>query len=326
MKKYLLSTLFAFATLGALVSCNKDSGLTNVILPMSTGTSSSSANPVLAYTSSTGGKNSKQTIAVMNSDGSNQTNVYTAGTTTTGLSNPCWSADGKSIAWIENSSVLKACDVSVVSGVPTGSNVRTIYTSTNSIVNQAWCSVAATAEIAFVSLSRTGNSLCVVSTSGGTPTTLCSSSTRYYNSSAPSWSPDDSYIAYMDHGKTTHSTILHIINASTGAQSDSSDLSKLYEGHYAEWARSGNDIAFNDVDTNSGGHSHIYYYTAFSGNAASSQSTIGTHPTWSPDDANLMINDANSKGLTTVYEIPAGGTTKTEIATVGITGVVKWKR
>ncbi|MFI5264346.1 MAG: hypothetical protein ACHQM6_07520, partial [Candidatus Kapaibacterium sp.] len=127
MKNYIFSTLFAFTTLGALVSCNKDSGLTNPTLPMNAA-ATVAANPALTYVGSTGGHSSKQTIAVMNSDGSNQTNVYTAGTTATTLSNPCWSADGKSVAWIENSSVLKACDVSVVNGVPTGSNVRTIYT------------------------------------------------------------------------------------------------------------------------------------------------------------------------------------------------------
>ena len=208
-----------------------------------------------------------------------------------------------------------------MNGVATGSNVRTIYTSTVTITNQAWCSVAATAEIAFWSGGTSAN-LYVISTNGGTPTLLYSSATNF---SWPTWSPDDSKIAVMEFG--IHQSALRILDATTGATLDHPDFSNFYEALHPEWARSGNSIAFDVEDTNVGtNNTHIYYYTALSGNAPTTQNTIGAYPTWSPDDANLMIEAGNAKGVNTVYEIPAFGTTKTDIATVGLTGIVKWKR
>ena len=88
MKKLFLSSLFAFAIAGALISCNKDSGLTNP-MPMKTSPGGGgTSNPALVYAASTGGRTAFETVAVMNSDGTNQTNIYTAGSTTTAINTP----------------------------------------------------------------------------------------------------------------------------------------------------------------------------------------------------------------------------------------------
>ncbi|MDP4220551.1 MAG: hypothetical protein Q8916_11765 [Bacteroidota bacterium] len=332
MKK-LLCLLFALSFAGMVASCKQDSGISDPMKPMKAASSASSASPALTYTSSAkSGRTTFPTIAVMDSDGTHAANVYTAGSSTTALSNPCWSPDGKSVLWGENTSVLKACDVSVVSGVATGSNTRTITTDSRTIVGKAWCSQSSTQKIAYIDQAGINNSyeqgyLYTIPQGGGTPTLLFSSTagvSHYMRS--PTWSPDDKYIAFIDRSadntNQSHSSILRVIDAATGVQADTADLTSLFQAENCEWARSGNAIAFNDMDTNSGAHFHIYYYTAFSGNAITTQNTLGSNPTWSPSDANLMVGQEANTNV--VEKMAAFGTTLTTITTGK--NPVKWKR
>ena len=331
MKNLLLNSFFAFAIACALGSCKQGPDSINSGLhPMSVN-ASTTANPALTYVSSTSGHTSYPTIAVMDTDGGHSANVYTAGSTTATEQFAAWSPSGGSVSFVENKSI-KAVDVSVVNGAATGSNARTITTDTKTVVGQAWCSQSTTKKIAYIDQAAVNNSyeqgyIYTIPDGGGTATLLYSSTAgTSHTLRSPTWSSDDKYIAFLDRKQLntnqSHGTILRIINAVTGAQVDTADLTSLFQASNCEWARSGNDIAFNDVDTNSGGHNHIYYYTAFSGNAATTQSTLGQMPTWSPNDANIMMGKDGAFNV--VQKIQAKGTTITAVTSGK--NQVKWKR
>ncbi len=226
MKKLILS-IVAILIAFALFSCNKENLVTNpgsgeINLPKSRPPVSTPANPAITYRSSisTGSGRNKsvyQTIAVMDTNGTNQTNVFTANTTTARLSHPTWSPDGSSISWLSQDngysgpSHIVAADITINSnGVPVASNYRTIASIPGTapeyywIYDQSWCSLPTTGKIAFIVTYGTGTSgwsfLYTVSTSGGEWDLLASvydDEGGFYSS--PCWSPDDYRIALIHH-------------------------------------------------------------------------------------------------------------------------------
>src|SRR5438128_740267 len=147
MKHTLLQFSAMLLAAAFFCSCSKDSSNivgTNVT-PFRSVTSKSSAHPALtyigSYTKGSSGGNTWNTVAVMDTDGTHQTNVLIA-SIDEGLGDyfefPRWSPTGGSIAYIEQNFtrqpwtwVIKAVDVTVSSsGTPVGSNTRTIYSTT----------------------------------------------------------------------------------------------------------------------------------------------------------------------------------------------------
>ncbi len=320
-----------FGTLGIsilLASCAQNpsspDGPQN-ILPLSTSTPA--ANPALTYVGEvTIRRTTYPTIAVMNADGSNQTNIYTSPTSgnfSLGVS-PCWSPNGSSVAWIENNDTIKAIDVSVnTHGVPVGSNLRTIYATTagsnNFVIHGlAWCSNSSTGEIAFVASYSTGggtgaSTVYTISQSGGTPTSVITESQNLCYS--VSWSPDDSKIAFSGHTASAPAAwYLRVADASSGSLLEADSLPQV---NNVEWERSGSTISFDNAGV-------IYYLDYGSGNGEYTQSVAGTNPTWSPDDANVMF----VKSSNVIGEIAAFGSTVSTVTTVSSlrNGAVKSKR
>ena len=313
------------ASLLSLAACQQDPQSANgpeSVLPLSAGTPA--AHPAITYTSSVVSHNSTYaTVGVMDTNAANQTNIVTATSTSTWIVSPSWSATGASIAWAQglntgaSASQLEALDVSVNSkGVPAGANVRTIYSTSNadsmSVNFPAWCSVSSTGKIAFVRQhigSLLGESeLCTVSQSGGSETVL--QTVRAYQWTGnyriygryryPTWSPDDSKIAVVrtdtDAYLNTpwHQTIL-IVDAASGAVTDSIPLAMNVSG--LQWSRTGtNQLVFSARGTS--GSFLLYYCASSTGSTPTTNSVVGTFPTWSPNNSGVAyLNSGLQKNV-----------------------------
>ena len=286
MKKLLFSLSVMIFGFALVTGCKQDpNSSANNLMPMKTTPPPADAHPALAYYGTTVSHNTTySTIAVMDTDGTDQTNIYTAGISfslalSAGGNRPSWSAAGDKICFAERTSqsnpfsyVIKKVDVSVVSGVAHGSNVTTLYTSNTSdsigIYSQVYSSLSTTGKIAFEVHRGTAAStkyakLFTISTSGGTPTLLYQSTDGLTHSfNEINWSPDDSKIAFIDNTGVPHQGLIRIIDASTGVQTDS-----IAPGYFninsLEWSRSGlNKLAFCTNDTDVGLHRNRFRRTA----------------------------------------------------------------
>jgi len=272
----------------------------------------------------------------MDTDGTHNTAVQVAGVSTSIINYtylPGWSPTGGSICFTQWGSAtapdtIKAIDVSVnSSGVPVGSNLRTIVGLPDQTVrlNGAyWSSTSAVGMIAYTTRDGATNSLYVVSQSGGTPTKICSVDTAWMHFGLtlknPTWSPDDSRLAVCRDSSANASTatsMILIFNTSTWACVDSIAITGGVFG--LEWSRSGsmNKLAFVDFVS---GSNHLYYCDPTTGATPTTYGLVGSYPTWSPNNSSVMY--VNSSGLT--KNIPLTSTT-TSVSSFGGAGV-KWKR
>ena len=329
MKNKLMILVLAILTTGFFSACKESSNMLDPIpLKTSAGGGSSTAHPALTFIDQTQIKHIwYQAVAVMDSDGTHTTNIYVG----SDVQHPCWSPNGKSIAFMENINgiqYLKAIDVSVnSSGVPVGSNVRTLCSGADYIQEIAWCSLPGTGLIAFATYHTTGNTktyyLYTVSENGGTPTLITSDSTG--SLAWPTWSSDDSKLAVIH--SSTNSFItpsIRIINPSTGAVLEEDILSSIFStGGGCEWARSGNTIAFTGRASSTGAL-EIYYLDYGTANGPYTQHASGSQPTWSPNNATLMITGNNGGNI---VKLNAFGTTETTVTTSVVPASrMKWKR
>ena len=150
------------------------------------------ADPAIAFVARAGG--GPWDLRVMNADGSNVRTIYTATAGSQIL--PSWSPDGHSIAFI-NSWNLWRIDVTVVNGVPTGTNAAVLLDKTSSLSEPAWSPLGD--EIAFVDINL--KTLEVVPATGGVPEVLYSSpNTLAY----PAWSPGESNLHLTALGWCSH--------------------------------------------------------------------------------------------------------------------------
>jgi len=331
MKTLLLAATLAAASL--LSSCSQDPQSANgpaIALHTTSAGGSTSAHPAVTYNSSTGnGGNLRKTIAVMDSDGTHQTNIYTAGSGSESEKFPTWSADGGSISWLKNNSVA-AIDLSVnSSGVPVGSNQRTIATGTSSIsiVSQAWSTVSTTGKVIFIGwFGGTGSTLYAVSTSGGTWTTLAGTPDlgngdgMWFESAT--WSPDDSKIAISQHVSTSIGDRIMIFDLSTGTFTDSISLVSGYtvmpSNEPLTWSHSGmNEIAFHAFNPNSNSSTaQLFYVTPSNGSTPSTNSIVAGTSAWSSNNSSILFTVSGalkkvvpySTSITTVLSSFAGAT------------------
>jgi hypothetical protein len=365
MNKLLLFAAAALASASVLSSCKQDSqSPTGPNLPLSAGGSGGSggtstpAHPAVTYRGNVTIKRAGySTIAVMDSDGTHQTNIVTAASdgNTENLVNPTWNYSGTSIAYSDqgaglyvtnsngvilgvNPSYIKAVDVAVnSSGVPVGSNGRTIYSlaasdSATMFARPVWCSTSSTAKIAFVRDyigSKLGQSeLCTISQSGGTPTVLSTVHATFLHSYVwPTWSPDDSKIAAVRWDTTSstysHATIM-IFDASSGSALDSIPFSARNIGSL-EWSRTGaNELVFKAFTTTSGPYL-IYYCAPTTGSTPTTNSVAGGDGTWSPNNSSVMYIYNNIAPPALLKNIPQTGTTST-VQSSFYGQMLNWKR
>ncbi len=228
------------------------------------------ADPAIAFVVHAS-KNDK--LMVMDSDGSNQTEVYRV-EGTTDLTNPSWSPDGQSIAFIQAPFELWRIDVEVVDGEPRGSNA---YPLLEDATSPEWS--PAGDEILFVSCCGFGNMLQVVDALGGTPRTLYTASPESRISCA-AWSPNASTVAFVE--AEPEAASIKILNVVSGEVT--TVLGSLALGNMTrlDWARirTEHELAFgtagelHTVDIASGVRTFV---------------TEGSTPSWSPDDNQLVF-------------------------------------
>jgi hypothetical protein len=286
------------------------------------------ANPALSYISSSRSHGQTyQTVAVMDSDYTHQTSIYGDGISTSNrYYGPSWSPTGGSLGFMQSSGsvsapadVIKAVDVTLNSdGTVSGTNARTVYTLPSNLADNslmvAWSNTSGTNMIAFGTryVGDSRRTVWVVPASGGTPVKVweCDSSFVKEDGSVvghqmpvgwPTWSPDDSHIAFerldsgtlstyttagttkavtimifstTDHGATWTYTD-SIKHTSTGANAYYPDL---------EWSRTGlNKLALWDYEDG-----HLYYTDPTSGATPVTDGIAGGGISWSPNNSSIV--------------------------------------
>ena len=226
MKRLLPFSSILLVAGALLTGCQQDPSSTGSpsVRPLTVhGGTSSAAHPALTYEGSeTYHGSTYRTLAVMDTDGTHQTNIYGGHSMSASFwyNWGSWSPTGGAICFYQSNlntsapqDTLKAIDVSVnSSGTAVGSNVRTIYAFPNgdgSTAGLAWSSTSTMNKIAFVSANANNkiNTLYIISTTGGTPQKVCQIDGSTFvkeNGSIvghrmgllyPTWSPDDHRLA-----------------------------------------------------------------------------------------------------------------------------------
>jgi len=264
------------------------------------------ANPAIAYVIDGGNAN---LIAVMNADGSNQTQVYSGGNLNFFL--PSWSPLGSgtqldpySIAFEVCCTSLRRMDVAVVNGVPQGSNE--IILASGGYFNPAW---SPTGDEIAVDGYDTGIS--VVPAGGGAAQTLYTPPAgrlaRY-----PTWSPDASQIAFVELNQSgPGDPVIKILNRATGMVTNT-----LLQGQFSnirdlDWARTSDTLAFAAATVPNYRNQDFSIYTLDLPAGSPSLLISGARtPSWSPDDTKLAFWDTVPPSKGGVYHFATGAVTK----------------
>jgi hypothetical protein len=237
-------------------------------------------------------------LKVMNADGTNVTPIFmTEPGQSIGFSRPAWSPDGRCIAFYRDGVApnpgIYLVDVSLVNGVPTGTNVR-LFLSDPAWM-PAWSPLGD--QIAYVTGDDSG-SLCVIPVSGGAAQVLYSSPSMI---SSLSWSPDARKIAFEDWGAGYPHTIrvldlndMTVTTVGIGPELDPA---------YPSWARTQDAVVFEGVIPS--GERGIYTMQLPSGTPVSA--CAGTQPDWSPTDQALVFRVGNTLNK---IELTTGITTR----------------
>jgi Tol biopolymer transport system component len=219
-------------------------------------------------------------LLVMNADGSNQTILLSA----TSVSNPSWSPAGNALviaATVNGTSGIWLLDVSVLGGVPKGSNLRFLTSG----FQPSWSARGDT--IVYIPATGISNSLSLIPAIGG-QSTLIYTSGAGYTLVQPDWSPDNKRIAFGEKNQAfTHCTLI-VFNRETGLVDTVAAFGPSNAQIRApEWSRSGDRIAFSAFPKTE--TKEYVYIVAPRPRGIPSKIFPGFHPTWSPDDSKLAF-------------------------------------
>jgi hypothetical protein len=332
-------------------------GMPNVQLPLSAhGGSTADAHPAWTFmSSSTSRGHTYSTVAVSDSDGTDNANVYTASSVGLDTRFPSWSANGSSISFVEaparssdggwlQTSVwgacsIKAVDVSVSSGLASGSNARNIcsYSLADSvkIIVQAWCPASGVNKIAFIAITPTEEGVYTVSSSGGTPAKIYSVNLSSAGlNPGPlvcgglTWSNDGTKIAFVESSpvSTPYASRVYMIRIIdlTGAVQVTLDSAVHVIGGL-KWSNAGLDkIALYSstiMNTADPKNYDLYTIATTAGSTASLVKTAAHEAFWSPDNSEVVCTDYSSTSTCVKIDVASG--TKT---TVGGIPYGDWKR
>lgn len=240
-----------------------------------------------------------RTIAVINADGSAQTHLYTAATSTSPnleSANPTWSPDGQSISFVEAANgvhSIRVLDVTVSNGVATGTlrsgAVATVSgTNTDRCYTQEWSPSTAASEIAYVHTSGTGTgvtSTIRVATIGGSNVSVHSSASGWFIESI-AWSPDASEIAFVERQDGDAGMVEGRIRVIDRDGTNLRTLATKTSGNFhwgLDWSRGGDRIAYSWNP----GTGATLYTLGVSSLTETALAAGGLAPAWSPDDAKL---------------------------------------
>jgi hypothetical protein len=313
------------------VGCNEAPTTSSPQELMSKPPASTPANPALTYQGTGNSKGSSyQTVAVMDADGSHQTNLYgSAQTAGQFFMYESWSPTGTSIAFVQTNgsatapvASIKALDVSVnSSGAAVASNVRTIYNlpaNTDVNVGLAWSSTVTMGKIAYatwdpVSSTRT---LWVIPQTGGAPIKVWGCDATYVKEdgsvighrqplTSPTWSPDDHMLAAIRADSATTATpyVVSTImifsttdNGGTWSYTDSIKVPGTTGPGVAglEWSRNASGI--NKLAYYNAGDWSLYYVSPVTGAVPTTNGVKGRYPAWSPDNGLIIFQNLGGGG------------------------------
>lgn len=340
MFKKLIPFSLVLVTGMLFISCTKDPMSANSVLPMTTGSSGSTAHPAWTYPRSTTIKNvSYYTVAVSDSDGTHAANVYTSASSTNRIITPTWSSSGGSVSFVEGPNsgwgayAVKAVDVSVVNGVATGSNSRTIYGNTTSdsikVRAQAWSQTSTVAKIAFVGQTPAGYNIYTVSTSGGSATKIYSTASSLDIIGASiAWSNDGTELTFAYKTASSGVISIKVIDASTGTE-NADLISGTYKNvSYLTWSHAGsNTIGFSATTSTSGSVANYNVYTIAPTNG-STETKIhqGINAFWSPDNSEMVMLTVDANNIAQTSKVVVSTGVLTNVGANASTPYGDWKQ
>jgi Tol biopolymer transport system component len=231
------------------------------------------ADPAIAFTTQ-GRERSKSYsyLKVMNADGTNVTTILRSEYIQSGAINGpiSWAPGGGSIAFVRSVSGLWLIDVTVVNGVPTGSNTRLLVPRTSgSIFNPAWSPLGD--RIAFT---RSSRNIEAVPVTGGEPVQLYASPGTV---GRLAWSPDARKIAFRESG------MIRVLNLDDGSVTAVLEQ----DGNNVSWGRMHDVLAFDRFDAEG------YLRETCTMQLPDGTPTFicaGNLPDWSPDDQYIVFH------------------------------------
>ena len=284
------------------VSCSKKNGELNLQTDPSTSTAVNKpspqrppADPAIVFNASISRGVNSRDIIVMNADGSNQT-IIVQGSTGTIWDVPSWAPDGHNFVYTKGPQGLWIVNVTVVNGIPTGSNVHqipiTLPAGTIDPGGPRWSPLGdKIAFSAFDSSSSSGH-IYMISPTGGVATIVYTSPAGY-SPGGYTWSPDGSKLAFNEEqAESPYQSSLLILDLTT---SEITTVTSNNNGVGSpSWSRHGDRIAYSTLN---GSTNSIYTVALNNLGALPVKVTDGSEPNWSPDDSMLAFKGSNPSGI-----------------------------
>ena len=315
------------------VSCTKENGILD--LKNMSNTSSTAANavkastpavdPAITFTNSITVKSGKASVTtnylvVMNTDGSNKTSIYSS--TTASFGRPSWSPDGKHIVFISQPSgsprQIYTIDVSVVNGIPKGSNLKQIpITNSPSLEPASTVVWSPNGDKFLFNNSGTGSSggLYTIPIKGGTATLVYTPATGN-GIFTQCWSPTADSIAFEE--STPNGYSLRMLDLGTHQTSIILPPNTNFFPRYPVWSRHGDRIAIDGFNPNVIANPAVYTIAILGPNQFGAPKELfanGICPAWSPDDSKLEYY--YSQQTQTVYSYDVTSRISTQLTTNG---------